>query len=53
MATAKQANAARRNVSKAQEEATSKRTIARMPKNIRSALSQQVATDGRHSPTAP
>jgi hypothetical protein len=43
MATAKQTKAARQNVSKAQEAAASKRTIAHMPKRTRTALSQHVS----------
>lgn len=38
MATTKQTRAARRNVSKAQQAATSKRSIAHMPKETRTAL---------------
>lgn len=43
MATAKQRRAARRNVPKAREAATSERTIAHMPKKIRTALGKQGA----------
>jgi hypothetical protein len=43
MATARQAKAARKNVAKAQGAATSKRTIAHMPKKTRSALGKQGA----------
>jgi hypothetical protein len=43
MATRKQTQAARRNVGKAQESATRKRTIAHMPKQTRSALGEQGA----------
>ena len=43
MATAKQAKTARRNISKAQEAAMSKKTIANMPKKARTALGQQGA----------
>jgi hypothetical protein len=43
MATAKQTKAARQNVSKAQKAATSKKTIAHMPKRTRTALGQQGA----------
>jgi hypothetical protein len=43
MATAKQTKAARRNVSKAREAATEKRSIAHMPKQTRSALGKQGA----------
>lgn len=43
MATSKQTRAARRNVTKAQDAASSKRTIAHMPKKIRTALGKQGA----------
>jgi hypothetical protein len=43
MATAKQRQAARRNVKKAQAAASSKRTIAHLPKSTRRGLSQQAA----------
>jgi hypothetical protein len=43
MATNKQAKAARRNVTKAREAAASKRTIANMPEQTRTALGQQGA----------
>lgn len=43
MATARQSKAARRNVTKAREAATSKRTIAHMPKQTRTALGKQGA----------
>jgi hypothetical protein len=43
MATAKQTNAARKNVAKAREAATSQRSIAHMPKASRSALGKQGA----------
>jgi len=43
MATAKQAKAARKNVTKAQEAAKSKKTITHMPKKTRTALGQQGA----------
>jgi hypothetical protein len=43
MATAKQTKAARRNVNKAREAATEKRSIAHMPKETRSALGKQGA----------
>lgn len=43
MATAKQSKTARRNVTKAQDAAKSKRTIANMPKETRSALGKQGA----------
>jgi hypothetical protein len=47
MATAKQSKAARRNVTKAQETATSKQTIAHLPKKTRTALGQQGAAVAR------
>jgi len=47
MATAKQTKAARQNVGKAQQAATSKRTIAHMPKRTRTALGQQGAAVAR------
>ena len=43
MATAKQRAAARSNVKKAQRAATSKRTIANLPKSTRHALGEQAA----------
>jgi hypothetical protein len=43
MATAKQTKAARKNVNKAREAATEKRSIAHMPKETRSALGKQGA----------
>ena len=43
MATNKQTRAARRNVTKAREAAASKRTIANMPKQTRTALGKQGA----------
>ena len=43
MATAKQTKAARKNVTKAREAATEKRSIAHMPKQTRSALGKQGA----------
>jgi hypothetical protein len=43
MATKKQTQAAKRNVQKAQESAKSKKTIAHMPKETRSALGKQGA----------
>jgi hypothetical protein len=43
MATNKQAKAARKNVAKAQEAASSKRTIANMPKKTKTALGKQGA----------
>jgi hypothetical protein len=43
MATAKQTKAARRNVTKAREAATEKKSIAHMPKKTRTALGKQGA----------
>jgi hypothetical protein len=43
VATSKQTKAARRNVSKAQDAAKSKRSIAHMPKKTRTALGKQGA----------
>ena len=43
MATARQTKAARKNVAKAQEAATSQRSIAHLPKETRSALGKQGA----------
>ncbi len=43
MATARQTKAARKNVTKAQEAATSQRSIAHLPKETRSALGKQGA----------
>ena len=43
MATTKQTQAAKRNISKAQRGARSKRTIAKLPKSTRRALGQQAA----------
>jgi hypothetical protein len=43
MATAKQTKAARKNVAKAQETATSQRSIAHLPKETRTALGKQGA----------
>jgi hypothetical protein len=43
MATTKQARAAKRNVKKAQRAASSKKTIAKMPKSTRTALGKQGA----------
>lgn len=51
MATAKQTKAARQNVSKAQQAAASKRTIAHMPKRTRTALGQQGAAVARRMRT--
>jgi hypothetical protein len=47
MATTKQTKAAKRNVTKAREAATSKRTIAHMPKETRTALGKQGAAVAR------
>ena len=44
MATSKQTQAARRNVQKAQQAATRKKTIANMPGKTRTALGKQGAT---------
>lgn len=43
MATTKQSQAARKNVKKAQQTAASKKTIAHMPKQSRSALGKQAS----------
>lgn len=43
MATTKQRQAAKRNVQKAQQAATGKRTIAHLPKSTRSELGKQAA----------
>jgi hypothetical protein len=43
MATTKQTQTAKRNVKKAQQAATSKRTIAHLPKKTRTALGKQGA----------
>ena len=43
MATSKQTQAARRNVQKAQQAATKKKTIANMPRQTRTALGKQGA----------
>lgn len=43
MATSKQTQAAKRNVKKAQQSAASKKTIAKMPKQTRTALGKQGA----------
>jgi len=43
MATTKQTRAARQNITKARDAAASKRTIARMPKQTRTALGKQGA----------
>jgi hypothetical protein len=47
MATKKQQQAAKRNVRKAQSAATSKRTIANLPKSTRSELGKQAARGRR------
>src|SRR6266571_7953528 len=47
MATSKQTQAAKRNVKKAQQSATRKRTIAHMPNETRSALGKQGAAVAR------
>ncbi len=47
MATAKQRAAARRNIKKAASAARRKRTIARLPKKIRTALGKQGAKSAR------
>lgn len=51
MATTKQTKAAKRNVTKAREAATSKRTIAHMPKETRTALGKQGAAVARRKRT--
>jgi hypothetical protein len=51
MATTKQRQAARRNVKKAQSAASSKRTIANMPKSTRTALGKQGAAVARRKRT--
>ena len=43
MATTKQRKAARRNIKKAAAAARSKRTIAHLPKKVRTALGKQAA----------
>jgi hypothetical protein len=43
VASARQAQAAKRNVRKAQQAATRKRTLARLPKSTRSELGKQAA----------
>jgi hypothetical protein len=43
MATTKQRQAARKNVKKAQQAATRKRTIAKLPKSTRTSLGKQAA----------
>lgn len=52
MATRKQVQAAKRNVRKAQRAASSKRTIANLPKSTRSALGQQAARGRRRHGSA-
>ena len=47
MATTKQRQAAKRNVQKARRAATSKRTIANLPKSTRSELGKQAARGRR------
>ena len=47
MATTKQAQAARRNVKKAQAAAARKRTIAHLPRGTRRSLSEQAAASRR------
>ena len=51
MATSKQTQAAKRNVKKAQQSATSKKTIAQLPKETRSALGKQGAAVARRKRT--
>ena len=52
MATTKQRRAAKRNVQKARKAATSKRTIAKMPKRTRSELGKQAAKGRRRGGSA-
>jgi hypothetical protein len=47
MATTKQRQAAKRNVQKAQRAASSKRTIAKLPKRTRSELGKQASRGAR------
>jgi hypothetical protein len=47
MATAKQRNAARKNIKKAAKAAKRKRTIAHLPKSTRTALGKQAAKVAR------
>lgn len=47
MATSQQTSAARRNVTKAQDAASSKRTIAHMPKKTRTPVAKQRDLPGR------
>jgi hypothetical protein len=51
MATTKQTKAARKNVTKAREAATEKRSIAHMPKETRSALGKEGAAVARRKRT--
>jgi hypothetical protein len=52
MATAKQSEAARRNIKKAQAAASQKRTIAHLPESTRRALGQQAAAGRRRHGSA-
>jgi hypothetical protein len=52
MATRKQVQAAKRNVQKAQQAATKKRTIANLPKSTRRELGKQAARGRRRGGTA-
>jgi hypothetical protein len=47
MSSRKQRSAARRNISKAASAARRKRTIARLPKSVRTALGRQAAKVAR------
>lgn len=47
MASTKQRNAARRNIKKAAAAAKKKRTIAHLPKSVRTALGKQAAKVAR------
>ena len=47
MGSAKQRNAARRNIKKAAQSARRKRTIAHLPKSVRTALGKQAAKVAR------
>jgi hypothetical protein len=51
MATAKQRQAARQNVAKARDAATSERTIAHLPKQTRTALGRQGAAVAKRKRT--
>jgi hypothetical protein len=51
MATAKQTKAAKKNVTKAREAATSQRSIANMPKRTRTALGKQGAAVAKRNRT--